>query len=165
MLKSILGTNCDVDRLVPRLRRGPVREPLFSPKSGVRWSKMCTGQPSFCLPFGFYFARLFSLIFVGSSIVVPPGFPFFSLCLPCPFVFCFLAEDLCVHFVDFPFNFWTVSCEGSFSPFLILIFALGAKASKCISESFGRSGYIACRLAGTEVSSEETVPSIYQGST
>ena len=28
---------------------------------------------------------------------------------------------------------------------LILIFALGAKVSKYISESFGRSGYIPCR--------------------
>ena len=56
MLKSILGTNCDVDRLVPWLRRGPVRVPLFFLMPGVRWSKMCTGQPSFCLPFGFYFS-------------------------------------------------------------------------------------------------------------
>ena len=31
MLKSILGTKCDVDRMVPRLRRGPVRVPLFFP--------------------------------------------------------------------------------------------------------------------------------------
>ena len=31
MLKSILGTSCDVDRLVPWLRRGPMRVPLFSP--------------------------------------------------------------------------------------------------------------------------------------
>ena len=30
-------------------------------------------------------------VFVGSSIVVPPVFPFFSPCLPCPFVFCFLS--------------------------------------------------------------------------
>ena len=43
MLKSILGTNCDVDRLVP----------LVFPKPGVRWSKMCTGQPGFCLPVAF----------------------------------------------------------------------------------------------------------------
>ena len=48
-------------------------------------------------------------------------------------------------FVDFPFIFWRVSCEGGFPPFLILIFALGAKVSKCISESFGQSGYIPCR--------------------
>ena len=33
-----------------------------------------------------------------------------------------------------------------FSPFLILIFALDAKVSKCNSESFGRSGYIPCRI-------------------
>ena len=30
--------------------------------------------------------------------------------------------------------------------FPYLIFALGAKVSKCISEPFGRSGYIACRI-------------------
>ena len=32
-----------------------------------------------------------------------------------------------------------------FPLFLILIFALDVKVSKCISESFGRSGYIPCR--------------------
>ena len=58
-------------------------------------------------------------------------------------------------FVDFPFFFWKVSCEKGFSPFLILIFALGAKVSKCISESFGRSVFLV-ELARTEVSSEET---------
>ena len=125
MLKSLLGTNRDVDRMVPWLRRGLVRVPLFSPKpSTIRW---CTGQPSFCLPFNFYFSLgcfhwffaslLFCFldkagVFVGSSVVVPPVFPFFSSCLPCPFVFCLfsfcpffvcvyyefiLAEDLCVH--------------------------------------------------------------------
>ena len=31
MLKSILGTSCDVDRLVPWLPRGPMRVPLFFP--------------------------------------------------------------------------------------------------------------------------------------
>ena len=49
-------------------------------------------------------------------------------------------------FVDFPFFFWRVSCEKGFSPFLILIFALGVKVSKCISESFGQFGYIPCRI-------------------
>ena len=49
-------------------------------------------------------------------------------------------------FVGCLFIFWRVSCGGSFSPFLILIFALGAKASNCISESFCRSGYIPCRI-------------------
>ena len=49
-------------------------------------------------------------------------------------------------FVDFSFCFWRVSCEKGFSPFLILIFALGAKVSKCISESSGRFGYILCRI-------------------
>ena len=182
MLKSILGTNFDVDRLMPWLRRGPARVPLFFPKPGVRWSKMCTGQPSFCLPFGFYFSLgcfhwvfaslLFGFldkagVFVGSSVVVPPVFPFFSPCLPCPFVFClvcfasffflFLLHSLRVHscwgfvctfssFVDCLFIFWRVSCGGSCSPFSILIFALCAKASNCISESFGRSGYIPCRI-------------------
>ena len=176
MLKSILGTNCDVDRLVPWLRRGPVRVPLFFLKPGVRWSKMCTGQPSFCLPFGFYFSLgCISLIFdkvgvfVGSSVVVPPVFPFFPPCLPRPFVFCLFsffsfffsffffciyyefifAEYLCAHF---PLLLIALSFSGGclvtevFSPFLILIFALDAKVSKCNSESFGRSGYIPCRI-------------------
>ena len=49
-------------------------------------------------------------------------------------------------FVDFPFIFWRVSCDGGFPIFFIIIFALGAKVSKCISESFGRSGYIPCRI-------------------
>ena len=103
MLKSILGTNCDVDRMVPWLRRGPVRVPLFFPKPCTL--RCCTGQPSFCLPFGFYFSLgcfhwffaslLFCFldkagVFVGSSILVPPVFPFFSPCLPCPFVFYFV---------------------------------------------------------------------------
>ena len=44
-------------------------------------------------------------------------------------------------FVDFPFFFRRVSSEGGLFPFLILIFALDANVSKCISESFGRSGY------------------------
>ena len=86
--------------MMPWLRRGPVSVPLFFPKHcTIRW---CTGQPSFCLPFGFYFSLgcfhwvfaslLFGFldkagVFVGSSIVVPPVFPFFSPCLPCPFVF------------------------------------------------------------------------------
>jgi len=156
---------------------------------------MCTGQPRFSLPFGFYFSlgcfhRFFASqllcfldkagVFVGSSIVVPPVFPFFSPCLPCQFVyflffwcvcvfvflfsfspllfsfffFCIyyefiLAEDLCVHLplVDFPFFFWRVSCEGGFFFFPFLIFALGAKVSECIFESFGRSGYIPCRIS------------------
>ena len=83
--------------------RGPVRVPLFFPKPCTRW---CTGQPSFCLPFGFYFSLSFFFflasllfcfldkegVFVGSSIDVPPVFPFFSPCLPCPLFFvCFLS--------------------------------------------------------------------------
>ena len=44
------------------------------------------------------FSRLFSLIFdkagvfVGSSVVASLDFPFFSPCLPCPFVFCFVCS-------------------------------------------------------------------------
>ena len=155
MLKSILGTNCDVDRLVPWLRRGPVRVPLFFSKPDVRWSKMCTGQSSFCLPFGFYFSLSClspyptldkARVFVGSSVVVPPVFPFFSPCLPCPFVFClvcfasffflFLLHSLRVHscwgfvctfssFDDFPFIVWRVSGDGGFFPFLFLKLTLG----------------------------------------
>ena len=156
MLKSILGTNCDVDRMMPWLRRGPVRVPLFFPKPcTIRW---CTSQPSFCLPFGFYFSLgcfhwlfaslLFGFldkagVFVGSSIVVPPVFPFFSPCLPCQSVFCLfsfspfffffciyyefiLAEDLCVHL---PLLLISLSFSGGFLVkkvfplFKILIFA------------------------------------------
>ena len=106
MLKSLLGTSCDVDRPVPWLRRDP-DSPLFSPKPGVRWSKMCTARPpEFLFTFRLLlFSRLFSFIFclalfcfldkagvfVGSSEVSPPVFPFFSPCLPCPFVFCFVC--------------------------------------------------------------------------
>ena len=102
-------------------------------------------------------------VFVGSSVVVPPVFPFFSPCLPCPFGFvCFLSLPssssafitssfllrICVHL---PLLLITLPFSGGFlvkkfiSHFLILIFALGTKVSKCISESFGRSGYIPCR--------------------
>ena len=40
-------------------------------------------------------------VFVGSSIVVPPVFPFFSTCLPCPFgvvVVVVLGVGSCVFF-------------------------------------------------------------------
>ena len=56
-------------------------------------------------------------VFVGSSVVVPPVFPFFSPCLPCPFVFLFvfflslLAEDLCVHW---PLLLIPLSVSGGF---------------------------------------------------
>ena len=50
----MLKTNCDVDRMMPWLRHGPVRVLLFFPKPcTIRW---CTGLPSFCLPFSFYFS-------------------------------------------------------------------------------------------------------------
>ena len=68
-------------------------------------------------------------------------------------------------FVDFPFFLWRVSCEKGFSPFLILIFALGAKVSKCILSPLVGLDIFLVELARTEVSSEETVPSIYHGST
>ena len=159
-----------------------VRVPLFSPKPcTICW---CTGQPSFCLPFGFYFSLgcfhwFFALSFVlllrqGRGIcvvvqvVVPPVFPFFSSCLPCPFVFCLFSFCLllcllsafitssfllriCVYiclFCWFLFLevFLCVKKVCLFFPlfYFILIFVLGAKVSKCISESFGRSGYIPC---------------------
>ena len=103
-------------------------------------------------------------VFVGSSIVVPPVFPLFFrvyhvhlffvcfLSLPSSSAFItsvILAEDLCVHL---PLLLISLSFSGGFlvkrvfTPFLILIFALGAKVSKCISESFGRSGCIPCRI-------------------
>ena len=70
-------------------------------------------------------------------------------------------------FVDFPFVFWGVSFDGGFSFFnFFLIFALGAKVSKLIflSPLVGLDIFLV-ELARTEVSSEETVPSICQGST
>ena len=60
-----------------------------------------------------------------------------------------LAEDLCVNL---PLLLTSLSFSGGFLVkkvfplFKILIFALGAKVSKYISESFGRSGYIPCRI-------------------
>ena len=78
-------------------------------------------------------------VFVGSSIVVPPVFPFFSPCLPCPFVFQFvfvfsplfsffsfcihyefiLAEDLCVHL---PLLLISLSFSGGFLVKVFLLF-------------------------------------------
>ena len=150
--------------MMPWLRRGPVRVPLFFPKPcTIRW---CTGQPTFCLPFGFYFSLgcfhwffaslLFCFlykarVFVGSSVAVPLVFPFFSPCLPCPFVFLFvfflsflfllLLHLLRVHscwgfvctfasFVDFPFFFWRVSCEKGFSLFFNFNLCTGCQGVK-----------------------------------
>ena len=45
----------------------------------------------FCLAFVWFLRQ--GRVFVGSSIVVPPVFPFFSPCLSCPFVFCFLSHQ------------------------------------------------------------------------
>ena len=53
-------------------------------------------------------------------------------------------------FVDIPFFFWRVSYDFfsfSFFPFFYFNLCTVAKVSKCISaESFGRSGYIPCRI-------------------
>ena len=64
MLKSILGTNCDVDRLVLWLRRGPVRLPLFFRKPGFVGLKINVQRPAeFLFTFRvLLFSRLFSLI-------------------------------------------------------------------------------------------------------
>ena len=125
MLKSILGTNCDVDRMVPWLRRDHVRVPLFFPVLfvGAQVSRVSVYLSAFTFLsvvfIDFFASLLFCFldkagVFVCSSIVVPPVFPFFSPCLPCPFVFCLfsfspfffffciyyefiLADDLCVH--------------------------------------------------------------------
>ena len=73
-------------------------------------------------------------------------FSFFIFCIYYQFI---LGEDLCLHF---PLLLSSFSFSGGFlvkevfTLFLILIFALGAKVSKCISESFGRSAYIPCRI-------------------
>ena len=89
---------------------------------------------SFCLALFCFLDK--AGVFVGSSVVVPPVFPFFSPCLPCPLKKIkkiFLSLLLFLHllrvhscwgfvcsfasFVDFPFFFWRVSCEKGFSPF------------------------------------------------
>ena len=82
-------------------------------------------------------------LFLFFGVFSPLFFFFFSFIFFYIYYKFILAEDLCTFasFVDFPFFFWRVSCEGGFAPFLILIFALDANVSKCISESFGRSGY------------------------
>ena len=160
MLKSILGTNCDVDRMMLWLWRGPMRVPLFFPKPcTICW---CTGQPSFCLPFSFHFSLgcfhwvfaslLFGFldkagVFVGSSRVVSCVFPFFSPCLPCPFVFCLfsfspfffciyyefiLAEDLCVHLplLLISLSFSAGFLWRSFFPFLKFSLCTGCQGVK-----------------------------------
>ena len=138
MLKSILGTNCNVDRMVPWLRRGPVRVPLFflSPVLFVgaqasRVSVYLSAFTFFSVVFVDFLPRFCILdmagVFVGRSIVVPPVFPVFSPWLPSPFVFCFsfspflfffciyyefiLAEDLCVHL---PLLLISLSFSGGF---------------------------------------------------
>ena len=55
-------------------------------------------------------------------------------------------------FVDFPFIFWRVSCEGGFSPFLILIFALGATVSNVVLSPLVGLDIFLIELARTEVS-------------
>ena len=52
-------------------------------------------------------------------------------------------------FVDFPFFFWKVSCEGG----------------KVFRSPLVSLDILLVELARTEVSSKETVPSIYKGST
>ena len=123
-------------------------------------------------------------VFVGSSVVVPPVFPFFSPCLPCPFVFCLfsfspfffciyyefiLAEDLCVHL---PLLLISLSFSGGFlvkkvfSPFFkFLSLHWVPRCQNVFLSPLVGLGIFLVELARTEVSSEETVPSIYQGST
>ena len=55
-------------------------------------------------------------------------------------------------FADFPFIFWRVSCEGVFFPFLILIFALGAKVSNVFLSPLVGLDIFLVELARTEVS-------------
>ena len=74
-------------------------------------------------------------------------FSFFFFCIYYEFIF---AEYLCAHFplllIALSFSGGCLVTEFFSLPFLILIFALDAKVSKCISESFGRSGYVPCRI-------------------
>ena len=102
---------------------------------------------------------------------LPSSSPFFLFCIYYEFI---LAEDLCVHFplllISLSFSgvfvfvlfFVFVFCEGGFSSSLTLIFALGTKMYFC--PLVGLDTFLV-ELARTEVSSEETVPSIFHGST
>ena len=94
-----------------------------------------------------------------------------------PLVLLFLLHLLRVHsccgsvctfasFVDFPFFFWRVSCEG-FSPFFHFNLCTGCQGVKLqmyfwVLWSVWIIIFLV-ELARTEVSSEEVVPSIYQG--
>ena len=90
MLKGILGTNCDVDLMMPWLRRGPVRVPLFFPSpvlfvgaQASRVSVYLSAVTFLSVVFIDFFASLLfgfldqAGVFVGSSVVVPPVFPLF----------------------------------------------------------------------------------------
>ena len=111
MLKSILGTNCDVDRMVPWLRRGPVRVPLFFPSVifvGAQASRVSLYLSAF---------TFLSVVFIDFL----PRFclfsfsPFFFFCIYYEFI---LAEDLCVHF---PLLLISLSFSGGF---LVKVFPL-----------------------------------------
>ena len=135
---------------------------------------------SFCLAFVLFLRQ--GRVFVGSSVVVPPFFPFFSPCLPCPFVFCLfsfspfffciyyefiLAEDLCVHL---PLLLISLSFSGGFLvkrffPFFNFNLCTGCQGVKMYLSPLVGLDIFLVELARTEVSSEETFPSIYQGST
>ena len=124
------------------------------------WSEMCTGQPSFYLPFGFYFSlgcfhwffalHLFCFsdkagVFVGSSVVVLLFFlsflrvyPVHSFCLfVCfsPFFFSFFFFCIYYEFIlavsFFDFPFFFwVSCEGDFFSFFSFNLCTGCQGVK-----------------------------------
>ena len=77
----------------------PLRPVLFVGAQASRVSVYLSAFTFLSVVFIDFFASLLFCfldkagVFVGSSVVVPPVFPFFSPCLPCPFVLfcCFLS--------------------------------------------------------------------------
>ena len=72
-------------------------------------------------------------------------------------------------FVDFPFFFWRVSCYFLLfffkSPFFNFNLCTGCQGVKMYLSPLVGLDIFLVELARTAVSSQETVPSIYQGST
>jgi len=90
----------------------------------------CVFSSSFFFSFfSFLFLNfIFSLFFFFFSFLLLPFFLLHLLRVH----FCWRFMCTFASFVDFPFFFWRVSCEGGFSSFLTLIFALGTKMYFCV---------------------------------
>ena len=122
----------------------------FSDKAGVFVGSSIVVPPVFLSFLRVYHVHLIFVCFLSlpsssSSAFITSSF-LLRICVYICLFFFFLTFFFLLFFFFDLLLFLEVSCEKGFSPFLILIFALGAMVSKCISESFGRSGYIPCRI-------------------